>query len=196
MRTIALLLFVGLLLPAPISAQEGMEISEDELHDLLHNKIRVVQHLALNPALLRDTRKQNREKLKLSEIKSRDDEWKSSEELTYFKRSLQDNTSGRLLKRIVSLNPDFNEAFVTDNQGANVAAYPATSDYWQGDEEKWTESFNGGEGRIFLGPLERDASTDTYAVQISAPLLDGQETIGVLVVGVTLDYLSEMRKAK
>ncbi|NIR32769.1 MAG: hypothetical protein GWN84_26420 [Gammaproteobacteria bacterium] len=196
MRTIAFLLFLGLLLPGPVSGQEEVEIGEQELRDLLHNKIRVVQHLALNPALLRDARRQNTTKLDLNEIKKRDEEWKNSDDLTHFKRSLQDNVSGRLLKRIVSSNPDFNEAFLTDDQGANVAAYPATSDYWQGDEEKWSESFNGGEGRLFLGPLERDASTDTYAVQISAPIFDGPETIGVLVVGVTLDYLSEKRGAR
>jgi len=183
------LLAAALLLPASAAAQQEVGVDEAELRDLLSNKIRVVQHMALNPAVLRDVRRQNGQELDLEEIKERDAEWSESEELTHFKRALQANRSGRLLERIVSSNPDFNEAFVTDSQGANVAAYPATSDYWQGDEDKWSESFNQGRGRIYLGPLELDESTNTYAVQISAPVLDGDETIGVMVVGVTLDYL-------
>jgi hypothetical protein len=167
--------------------------SQEELEILLKTKIRSVQHMALNPTVIRAARGQNSEQLSLEEIKARDEEWKGTESLTHFKRALQENSAGRFLKRMVGLNKSFNEAFLTDNQGANIAAYPATSDYWQGDEEKWSGSFNGGNGRIFLGPLEYDESTRNYAVQISAPLHDRGETIGVLVVGVTLDYLDAKR---
>jgi hypothetical protein len=188
MRLFALLIALALL-PASPSAQEQNAPSRDELKQLLKTKIRSVQHMALNPTVIRATRRQNSEKLSLDLIKQRDEEWKSTDELTRFKRSLQESEAGRFLERVIGINKSFNEAFVTDNKGANVAAYPATSDYWQGDEEKWTASFNKGTGQIFLGPLEYDESTNTYAVQISAPLYDRGVTIGVLVVGVTLDYL-------
>jgi hypothetical protein len=79
--------------------------------------------------------------------------------------------------------------FLTDNKGANVAAYPPTSDYWQGDEEKFTLSFNDGDGQVFIGPLEFDDSTKKTQVQISAPIREDNETIGVLVLGVSVDYL-------
>jgi hypothetical protein len=182
------------MLSATTFAQESP--SQEELEVLLKTKVRSVQHMALNPTVIRAARGQNSEKLTLEEIQQRDNEWKQSEDLTHFKRALQENSAGRFLKRMVGLNKSFNEAFLTDDQGANVAAYPATSDYWQGDEEKWSESFNGGKGRIFLGPLEFDESTKTYAVQISAPLHDRGETIGVLVVGVTVDYLDAKRNAQ
>lgn len=188
MRILALLIALAML-PPTLIAQEQDSPSQDELKQLLKTKIRSVQHMALNPRVIRATRRQNSEKLALDLIKQRDEEWKSTEELTHFKRALQENDAGRFLKRVVGINKSFNEAFVTDNQGANVAAYPATSDYWQGDEEKWTASFNDGTGKVFIGPLEYDDSTKTYAVQISAPLYDRGTTIGVLVVGVTLDYL-------
>ena len=188
MRIFALLIALALP-PVGLLAQEQDLPSQDQLKQLLKNKIRSVQHMALNPTVVRATRRQNSEKLSLELIKERDDAWKSTEELTQFKRSLQENEAGRFLERVIGINKSFNEAFVTDNQGANVAAFPATSDYWQGDEEKWTASFNGGSGQIFLGPVEYDDSTQTYAVQVSAPLYDRGQTIGVLVVGVTLDYL-------
>lgn len=190
MRFTALIL-AALLAPGLAVAQE--DIDQDELEKLLRAKVRTVQHMALNPVLIQAVRRQNAEKLDLNNIKQRDDDWKAAKKLTPFKRSLQENTAGKMLRRYVNRNPFLNEAFLTDNQGANVAAFPATSDYWQGDEEKWTESFNDGEGQIFVGPLERDESTNTVAVQVSAPLYHQGETIGVLVVGVTFDYLKTKR---
>ena len=190
MRLKALIL-TALLAPGLLAAQD--EIDRSEIEKLIATKIRTVQHMALNPQLIQAVRRQNAQSVSLNEIKKLDDDWKGTEELTPFKRSLQQNNAGRLLKRYVSRNPFLNEAFLTDNQGANVAAFPATSDYWQGDEEKWTESFNEGAGKVFVGPLERDESTNTVAVQVSAPLFHQGETIGVLVVGVTFDYLNVKR---
>ena len=88
----------------------------------------------------------------------------------------------------------FTEIFVMDNKGLNVAQSDVTSDYWQGDEGKWSNSFNGGSGRIFIGPLKLDESTNTVAAQVSAPVLDRGKTIGVLVVGVTVNYLQTRRQ--
>ena len=163
--------------------------SPEEKENLLKIKIRTVQHMTFNPVVINAVRQQNAQNLSLATIRQRDEEWKATDDLTPFKRSLQNSKVGKLLKRHVSINASFNEAFLTDNQGANVAAYPATSDYWQGDEEKWIESFNNGNGKIFIGPIEEDESTQTAAVQISAPVLEQGKTIGVLVVGITLDYV-------
>lgn len=46
-------------------------------------------------------------------------------------------------------SPEYAEIFVMDNQGANVAMSDKTSDYWQGDEDKFVRSFAGGEGKVF-----------------------------------------------
>ena len=176
----------------PAFTQE--DISESELEDLLRVKVRTVQHMALNPVVVRAVRQQNASGLSSEEITRRDKSWRASKELTPFKLSLQTSSAGRFLKGQVQRSTSFNEAFLTDNQGANVAAYPATSDYWQGDEDKWTNSFNDGEGRIYIGPLERDESTNTVAAQVSAPVLDRGKTIGVLVVGITINYLQTKRQ--
>lgn len=162
---------------------------EGDLEELLAVKIRTVQHMALNPTIVRAVRRQNATNLDDGAIAQRDREWRETKELTQFKWTLQQNKAGRLLRRHVDGNPSFNEAFLTDQRGANVAAFPPTSDYFQGDEEKWSESFNGGNGQVFLGPLELDESTGVYAVQVSAPVIAQGDTVGVLVVGVTLDYL-------
>lgn len=188
---------VGLMIALTVVATSGgaqQDIRKSELEELLRVKIRTVQHMALNPLLVRAVRQQNASGLTAEEITRRDKAWRATKELTPFKLSLQTSPAGRFLKRQVERSTSFNEAFLTGNQGANVAAYPATSDYWQGDEDKWTDSFNGGNGRIYIGALALDESTNTVAAQVSAPVLDRGKTIGVLVVGVTIDYLQTKRQ--
>ena len=186
-----LVLAVACLLSVPVLAQSEptRTIGDEELTELLRVKLRAVRHMALNPRLVRAVRRQNAQALGAETIEQRDRIWQAGKELTAFKRSLQESPAGQFLMRTVNSNDSFNEAFLTDSAGANVAAFPATSDYFQGDEEKWANSFNGGQGKLFIGPLELDDSTGTQAVQVSAPVVDRGRTIGVLVVGVTLDYL-------
>ncbi len=185
------MIVLAMLAPAAGAQQD---IGKSELEDLLRVKIRTVQHMALNPLLIRAVRQQNASDLTPEEIARRDKAWRATKELTPFKLSLQTSAAGRFLRAQVQRSTSFNEAFLTDNQGANVAAFPATSDYWQGDEDKWSDSFNGGSGRIFLGALELDESTNAVAAQVSAPVLDRGKTIGVLVVGVTINYLQTKRQ--
>ena len=175
-------------------AQEIPQISEEQLKQLLQTKIRTVETLGFHPKLIAAVRRQNREGLNLTTIQQRDQEWTNSKALTPFKLALQTNRAGKILTRLVQENESFSEAFLTDNQGANVAAYPPTSDYWQGDEQKWIASFNQGSGQLFIGALERDESAQTVEVQISAPVMDDDQTIGVLVMGVTLSYLQSKQQ--
>ena len=53
----------------------------------------------------------------------------------------------------------FTEIFVMDAKGLNVGQSDVTSDYWQGDEAKWKETFLAGKGAIHVGDLEKDEST-------------------------------------
>ena len=182
---------IVLVLTLTVCAVSANEMpTREQLPALLEVKLRTVQHMALNPVLVSAVLEQNQDDLPLDLIKRRDEEWKASKALTDLKRQLLGNNAAELLRSTVNDGATFTEAFLTDNKGANVAVFPPTSDYWQGDEEKWTASWAEGEGRLFIGPLEYDESTDKYAVQISAPVKDGTDTIGVLVVGVSIDYVS------
>jgi hypothetical protein len=184
----------GLAFSLPLVAAAQSTVSQQDLEELLATKIRTVRTFAYNPILTAAVREQNAQNLSLETIQERDQKWSGAERMTAFKLSLQRNKAGRFLKRNVDANPALNEAFLTDNQGANVAAYPVTSAYWQGDEEKWTGSFNEGDGKVFIGPVEEDASTNTLSVQISAPVIDGDATIGVLVMGITFNYLQDKQQ--
>jgi hypothetical protein len=181
---------LALLLFLPGLLQAESELTAEEIEDLLGVKIRFATHMAFNPSIVRAVDDQNSQAIALAEIKQRDEVWKGAGgELNSLIRQITQNDVARYFQRRVENNSAIDEVFLTDNQGANVAAYPPTSDYWQGDEEKWTASYNNGNGVVFIGPLEYDESTQKTQVQISAPVISKDETIGVLVLGVSVDYL-------
>lgn len=174
---------------APAAAQE-FAFSPEQLEVVLARKITEVKRLAANLIVVNAVKAQNAEETNIEQIKRIDDKWRSTKTLTAFKRSLQRTPAGRFLRRHVRRNPTYGEAFLTDKRGANVAAYPATSDYWQGDETKFTASYSDGKGQVFIGDVEYDESSQTHAAQVSVPVIDQGKAIGVLVVGVQLDYIA------
>lgn len=86
----------------------------------------------------------------------------------------------------------FSEIFVTDAKGLNVAQSDVTSDYWQGDEAKWTDSYGKGAGAIHLGDVEQDESTQAYQSQVSMTVTDPAtgSPIGAITVGVNVELLN------
>ena len=184
------LLALPLLLPGLLQA--ASELTPEQIEELLGVKIRFATHMAFNPSIIRAVETQNRSELALAVIQQRDEAWKNAKgEPIDLIREVTTNKVAQYFQRRVENNSAIDEVFLTDNQGANVAAYPPTSDYWQGDEEKWTASYNRGNGVVFIGPLEFDDSTQKTQVQISAPVISQDETIGVLVLGVSVDYLQQ-----
>lgn len=97
---------------------------------------------------------------------------------------LMNNMAGKYLKRRITKSKLYAEAFLCDRQGAVVALYPRTTDYWQGDESKFSASFNDGQGQVHIDPLKFDESTQVYAVHVSVPVMFEGQTIGVLIVGL------------
>lgn len=75
------------------------------------------------------------------------------------------------------------EVFVMDKLGANVCAFPATSDYDQGDEEKWFEPFNNGKSP-YVGKIETDESTGENQGQVSLNITKDGKNIGVITIGI------------
>lgn len=192
MRRLFVSICMGILVLGGVTqAAAQQQVDREEMLNRLEGKLRGARHIAFHPVIVRAVRGQNNEQLSMDVIQQRDAEWRSSQQGNTLQRSLAQTEASQVLKALVERNPDFNEAFATDNQGANVAMYPVTSDYWQGDEDKWVNSFNDGDGKLWVGDIEVDDSTGIAAVQVSVPVLDQGETIGVLVIGITQQYLQE-----
>lgn len=94
--------------------------------------------------------------------------------------------SEMLRERVTASGGQISEAFVMDARGLNVATASATSDYWQGDEEKFTETYPKGADAVHLSEVEFDESTQTFQVQVSIPIVDSATggIVGAITVGV------------
>ncbi|MEO1189131.1 MAG: hypothetical protein AAFW60_08660 [Pseudomonadota bacterium] len=85
----------------------------------------------------------------------------------------------------------FTEIFVMDGKGLNVAQSDVTSDYWQGDEAKWQDTFGQGPGAIHISEIEEDESTQTFQSQVSMTIVDPDNgaAIGAITVGVNIEMI-------
>ncbi|MBA5775986.1 hypothetical protein H2509_02460 [Stappia sp. F7233] len=85
----------------------------------------------------------------------------------------------------------YTEIFVMDAKGLNVGQSDITSDYWQGDEAKWQETFLIGKGATHIGDVELDESTQSYQSQLSVAITDPDsgEVIGAATFGVNIELL-------
>jgi len=83
------------------------------------------------------------------------------------------------------------EVFVMDNLGLNVAASDVTSDYWQGDEAKFSQTFQVGPDAVFIDEVEFDESTQSYLAQVSVTISDPatHRPIGAMTIGLNADSL-------
>ncbi|GAB4349715.1 MAG: hypothetical protein Kow006_11740 [Gammaproteobacteria bacterium] len=144
-----------------------------------------------NATLVAAVKAQNAQGMSLDTIKKRDEEWRSATGVTPFMQELLNNAAAKELKKLEQSKPYFVELFLMDNQGANVAMTNKTSDYWQGDEAKFTESFKGGNGGVHVSEVEFDSSVQAYLVQVSVPVMEGGKAIGAITIGVNVDELEK-----
>jgi hypothetical protein len=134
-------------------------------------------------------KEQNARNMTLDAIKEMDEKWKNTPGVADFMKELMDKGCGPRLRQMQQMNPFYAEIFVMDNQGANVCQTDKTSDYWQGDEDKFIKSFNNGNGAIFVDEVEFDESTQAYISQVSVPVIDEGKAIGAITFGIDVDQL-------
>ncbi len=102
------------------------------------------------------------------------------------------NAAARFLReKIAQSDGRIVEVFVMDAKGLNVAASAPTSDYWQGDEAKFRNSFGKGAQGVDLGEVAFDESAQAFIAQISAPVIDPDTgaPIGAVTIGLNVDAL-------
>lgn len=177
---------IALIITSLPAAAPAARLTDEQVTEMLKNKIRVVQHMALNPLLVKAVRQQNARALDAAELEARERAWSSAGDEDPLRLAMQSGDHAAVMRRFVENNPGLSGAFLADARGAGVAAWPLPDNYWQRDEPAWAGSYNGGEGRIFVGPLQLDEKTGTVSASVSAPVMDRNETIGVLVVAVSL----------
>lgn len=169
----------------------GYAHAEEKVPQAVYDLIPTLKSWGTNRVLVQAVKEQNATGQSLDNIKQRDTKWQQTSGLDDFMKGLLNNNAATELKKLEASKPYFNELFLMDNQGANVAMTNKTSDYWQGDEAKFKNAYNNGEGGVDIGKVKFDKSSQAYLVQVSVPVKDAGAVIGAITVGINLDELEK-----
>lgn len=149
-----------------------------------------------DPVLIEAIRAQNdeHEGLSQSEIDALDTAWRETVDAggsDLVDGVLNGTPADFLREQVAASGGAISEAFVMDNHGLNVASSAATSDYWQGDEDKFQMTYGAGPDAVHISDIEFDASSETYQGQISITIVDPDTgaPIGAITVGVDAQHL-------
>ena len=82
------------------------------------------------------------------------------------------------------------EIFVMDQNGLNVGQSSVTSDFWQGDEDKFQKTYQVSDDAMFVDAAEWDDEAKIWLNQVSFTLLDAsKKKIGAVTVEINLTEL-------
>lgn len=178
---------VALLAAGAVAA--GFEITPGVQTELDRQKT-IVAGWAASPAIVSAVAEQNRK----GPIAGMDNaKWKGTRRSEAVVTAFQSNTAGQFLKaKIVEGQGAFSEAFLSASEGEKVAFVEKTTSYLHKGQSKFDVPFSS--GKSWQGKPEFDESSQTYAVQISVPVMSDGKAIGVLVVGVNLSHLEKYAK--
>lgn len=176
----------------PGAAQAELK-HEQALKELVESQLRAI---AENPVVIGAVTQQNAASGSLAqpEIDRLDQQWRSEvdgQEKTLIVRVLANDLSN-YLKHISDDSAGlYTEIIVMDEKGLNVGQSSVTSDYWQGDEDKWMKTYPVGADAVFVDEIEMDESTQQLQSQVSFSIVDpaSKQVIGAITFGVNLDLL-------
>lgn len=145
----------------------------------------------ISPAIIAAIKAQNTEHAALDAagIKKLDDQWKSEVSAAskpLIDKVLKNTVSAELKKVQAASGGKYAEIFITDNKGLNVGQTGMTSDYWQGDEDKFTKVFPK-VGATYSEAPEFDESAQAYVGEVDGTISDGTTAIGTYTVKVVAE---------
>lgn len=183
------LTFAALIAAGPVAADEFAAAMESFYQTQISG-------LASNPMLIEAINAQNAQTSGFSaaQIDELDKAWRAEVGMANtptISPVLESAAADFLREQVANSGGQITEIILMDAQGLNVAASSTTSDYWQGDEEKHSETYGAGAGSLHISDVELDESTQTYQGQISFPVVDPATgaPIGAITVGVDAQSL-------
>ncbi|NNG05957.1 MAG: hypothetical protein HKM95_17895 [Inquilinus sp.] len=149
-----------------------------------------------NPLVIDAIRDQNARHARLSQsdIDAMDRRWRnetSAANRPLINRTLENRLSQHLKDLKNNQHGIVTEVFIMDNRGLNVGQSNVTSDFWQGDEAKWKETYLVGPHAIMIDEIELDESTQTFQSQLNMSIIDPEtgEVIGAITVGIDVEAI-------
>jgi hypothetical protein len=82
-----------------------------------------------------------------------------------------------------------------DAVGLNAGQSAITSDFWQGDEAKWQQTFQVGPDAVFIDEVEIMEETGTEIRQLNMSIAQDGRVVGAITVDVNITELRRRYEA-
>lgn len=168
----------------------GFQLEADEISHVEQLAGELLNDLETRLDLMNNTGDQSRYHT-LAEILMIDQIWGASStwQLNEKAQELMDQPLSKALSNWQSRHNRVTETMVMDAKGGLVGLSQVTSDYWQGDEDKFRRAVTADDGILFVGPIRFDASAGHFQVFASRALRNPQsgELVGVVAIGIDIE---------
>lgn len=162
--------------------------------------IKEIQRIAQMPEVISATKNSNAKQLSTTQILELDARWIKLKGKLPEAEAIRASDTSQLLTIEVDKHNYFTEAILTGNQGETVAMNITTTDYWQGDEEKFTAIFDSNlpsrKPDHHISRARWDESSTTMISQVSVAVYEGDKMIGTLTIGVDLKRVPHNHERK
>jgi len=131
-----------------------------------------------------------------SQIDALDTKWRAEHELAeqpLISAVLSNPTSTYLTRVQAQAIGLYTEIFVMDDNGLNVGQSNISSDFWQGDEAKFQQTYDQGAGTVFVDEPEFRDDIGVWAVQVNVTIDSDGAPIGAATFEVNLTELARRR---
>jgi len=173
-------------------AAEHITLSDDYKNQLILVHQELAKTIASKPEVVKSVKRQSRKWSSLDEILQIDRAWAGNSKI---QSPYSNNKLARYFREVIeSPNYAVAEVLLIDGFGAIVSCTPVSTDFWQGDEDKFMQVMSS--SQIYTSNSSWDQSSQAYSFFIGIPVMskNNRNKAGVLVLGVdiTVSYLSQM----
>jgi hypothetical protein len=168
---------------APIRAQEVLfedarQSGRKKKH--LEAYAQKVQIWGMVQRIVGDVREQNENPKPAEEIRATDRSWRAGEPPADLVQHLSTNDCAQALQSVLSSSRGYASAYVTDQGGTLVCMTSRTDGYSMAREASFLRSYADGAGATFISKPHPDSLLGIDVFEISVPVRDRTEVIGVL----------------
>lgn len=162
-------------------AMASMMLKENEKHlaTRLAKALQAELNQMVKPALLGS-------RPSLEQISEREQRWTSTD---YDSNPHVDQNLNQKLKQWLPRHPAIREIIVMGAGGETLAAMPKPTDYWQGDEIKWTATQSLSINDLLVEPIAYDQSTNQFIAHVGWALSDQGRQVGAISLGIAIEQL-------
>ena len=153
------------------------EVTAIDLAQFIRRRVELVTLIAADPIIAAANYASNQsyqgmsEEVLAAKIQRIEDGWNTPAARPRLARILTSRAS-LALRRYVQVDPSFLRINITDMRGGTVTATRKPFDYFQGDEESWTNIYAGGRGALGLTEIHYDEVTKANHISIGVPVFE------------------------